>query len=95
METLQLLEAVGQIANGIGATALAISITVLFIRGDIISKAVLDRILAIYEKQMQEALKVFTERLDTALERQTGIFSDKMQQLLDRAWSRNNSNKEG
>jgi hypothetical protein len=79
---------VAQIASGVGALGLAIALVALFIRGDIISKSILDRILVIYEKQMQDGLDRFTKSLDTSLERQTAIFSEKMEQIIERFFRR-------
>ena len=59
-----------QAINALGVVGLLGFMVVAFYRGDLIAKTVLDRILAVYEKQLAEMTERILERLEVALRAQ-------------------------
>jgi len=61
------LSALFEAVNALGTVGVLIFMVIAFYRGDIIPKTVLDRILAVYEKQMNELTNKILDKLDKAL----------------------------
>lgn len=55
--------------NGLGTIGVLVFLVVAFVRGDIITRAVFDRVLQMYEQQLAKMTTLFLERLDQAIER--------------------------
>lgn len=72
MTTNEGLSVLLQAINAAGVVGLLGFMVVAFYRGDLIAKALLDRILSVYEKQIAEMTERILERLEVALtERKT------------------------
>ena len=59
-----------QAINALGVVGILGFLVVAFYRGDLIAKAVLDRILAVYEQQLADMTERILEQLQAALQRQ-------------------------
>lgn len=57
------------VINTTGVVGVMTLIVVAFLRGDIITKTVFDRVLALYEKQLERMTEQFIDRLDKIIER--------------------------
>ena len=57
-----------QTVNTVGVVGLLIFIVMAFYRGDLISKVILDRILQVYECQMQEMTERIMKRLEEVVQ---------------------------
>lgn len=55
--------------NGLGTVGALVLMVVAFLRGDIITKSVFDRVLLMYEKQLEKMTEIFFERLNQAIDR--------------------------
>lgn len=63
------LRLVISIINTTGVVGVMTLIIVAFLRGEIITKTVFDRVLALYEKQLERMTEQFIDRLDKISER--------------------------
>lgn len=61
-----------QAINALGVVGILGFLVVAFYRGDLVAKTMLDRILAVYEKQLADLTERILERLEIAL-RGSGI----------------------
>jgi len=56
-----------QALNSLGVVGILGFLVVAFYRGELVAKSMLDRILAVYEKQLANLTERILERLDSAL----------------------------
>ncbi|MEK6222936.1 MAG: hypothetical protein N2D54_11880 [Chloroflexota bacterium] len=61
-----------QAINALGVVGILGFLVVAFYRGDLVAKTMLDRILAVYEKQLADLTERILERLEIAL-RASGV----------------------
>lgn len=66
------LKLVLSIINTTGVVGVLSLIVLAFVRGEIITKTVFDRVLSLYEKQLERMTEQFIERLDKIIERRNG-----------------------
>lgn len=57
-----------EVINSLGTVGALLLLVVAFMRGDIIPKSVFDRVLQMYERQLQILTEKFMERLDKVIE---------------------------
>ena len=84
----QTWELIFQGANTIGVVSICLLVVVLFIRGDIISKVVMDRVLSLYEKQMSVARGLLSDKLGESVAKQMTAFHDKLDEAMRKAEDR-------
>jgi hypothetical protein len=61
-----------EIVNAVGVVGLLGFMVMAFYRGDLIARSLLDRILAVYEKQLAELSERILRRLEEALLKEKG-----------------------